>query len=177
MFVVPRKSGRQLTVESAGYCQTRGSNHLPGGQVPVRTPLSFYRRDVVATSRASDQSCTDCNLRNRVTHSCHMSNVDCVFSLWHYSCLFIIIWLKVHLYHWYPRSPLRLVVLLVFSIFFIHYFKHNLLYLSGCLSFLHSIHTAKSDLTQWFSVPYLFLKFQLTSSEWNRNYGSCSCAL
>jgi len=36
MFV-PRKSGRQLTVESAEYCQTRGSSHLPGRQVPVWT--------------------------------------------------------------------------------------------------------------------------------------------
>ena len=33
MFVVACKSGRQLTVESAEYCQTRGSNHLPGRQV------------------------------------------------------------------------------------------------------------------------------------------------
>jgi len=35
MFVLPRKYGHQMTVESAEYYQTRGSNHLPGRQVPL----------------------------------------------------------------------------------------------------------------------------------------------
>jgi len=37
MFVVQRKSERQLTVESAEYCQIQGSNHLPGKRLANQT--------------------------------------------------------------------------------------------------------------------------------------------